>query len=65
MHPNPSPVMPGNWRKSSHSGQNGDCVEAASDAGLVLVRDTKRRDGPVLEVPAGAWREFAAALKTR
>lgn len=56
--------MPGNWRKSSYSGQSGDCVEAASDAGLVLVRDTKRREGPALEVTAAAWREFARSLKT-
>lgn len=66
MHPNLSPAMPGSgWRKSTYSGQNGDCIEVAGGPGMVRVRDTKRREGAVLEVPAGAWREFAAALKAR
>lgn len=57
--------MPGSgWRKSSHSGQDGNCIEACSGGGRVLARDTERREGPVLQVTAAAWREFTAALKT-
>jgi hypothetical protein len=43
-----------NWRKSSHSGNGGsDCVKVGD---RVLVRDTKNRTGPVLEITPGAWR---------
>jgi hypothetical protein len=52
------------WRKSSYSGGNGgNCVEVADDAGRVLVRDTKNRDGATLSVPVDAWQRFAASLK--
>jgi len=54
------------WRKSSYSGNGGgNCVEAASAAGVVLVRDTADRAGNVLAVPAVAWRRFAARLSSR
>ena len=52
------------WRKSSHSGNNGgDCVEVADTARVVLVRDTKDRDGAVLSIPADVWRTFTATIK--
>ncbi len=64
MFPYSKPPMPGTgWRTSSYSGQDGNCLEAGNGPGAVLVRDTKDRDGPVLRVPAAAWREFAARLK--
>ena len=41
--------MESNWRKSSYSGDNGGaCVEIASSAEAVLVRDTTDRGGPVV-----------------
>ena len=50
------------WRKSSYSGGNGgNCVEVASTAGVVLVRDTTDRAGAVLAIPAAAWERFTAA----
>jgi Domain of unknown function (DUF397) len=54
------------WRTSSYSGGNGgQCVEAGSASGAVLVRDTKQDGrGPVLAFSAGAWRAFAATVKT-
>lgn len=53
-----------NWRTSSYSsGSGGQCVETASDGGLVLVRDTVNRDGETLRVPAGAWSAFTASLR--
>jgi hypothetical protein len=61
--PNREYVMPGNWRKSSRSGQDGDCVEAGSAAGMVFVRDTADRAGPVLVFTAGQWRVLTGALK--
>lgn len=52
------------WRKSSYSdGNGGDCVETASHAGTVTVRDTKARDGATLAFTAGAWLRFTAALR--
>ncbi len=52
------------WRKSSYSnGQGGDCVETASDSGLVMVRDTANRQGLTLEVPAKVWVAFTNGLK--
>jgi hypothetical protein len=54
----------GNWRKSSHSGADGnECVEVASTTGTVMVRDTQDRNGHALSVPASAWRAFVAMVK--
>lgn len=48
------------WRKSSHSGANGNCVELAALPGAVGVRDSKDPDGPVLLLAPAALR---AALR--
>ncbi|MFD5254864.1 DUF397 domain-containing protein [Streptomyces bobili] len=47
------------FRKSSYSGQQGDCVEVAAttDDGRAL-RDSKRQDGPLIAVSPQAWRGF-------
>ena len=51
------------WRKSTYSSdQGGDCVEAASDAGTVMVRDTTNRDGGALAFSASAWERFLRTL---
>ena len=55
--------MESDWRKSSHSGDNGGaCVEVAT-ASAVLVRDTTDRTGPVITFTPTAWRAFTATLK--
>jgi len=52
------------WRTATYSsGNGGNCVEVANVAHLVLVRDTKNRDGAVLSVPPDAWQRFTGALK--
>jgi hypothetical protein len=52
------------WRKPSYSGNGGgNCVEVGQSARIVLVRDTKDRDGAVLAVSSDAWARFTAALK--
>ncbi|MFE6053379.1 DUF397 domain-containing protein [Kitasatospora sp. NPDC056446] len=50
------------WRKSTHSGGQGACVEiAVPDAGEVAVRDSKDPRGPQLRFSTEAWNAFAAA----
>jgi predicted secreted Zn-dependent protease len=51
------------WRKSSYSGTNGQCIEAAPGPGLVLVRDSKDRSGPVLTFTPAQWTAFAAGVR--
>jgi hypothetical protein len=54
----------GNWRKSSHSdGSGGQCVEAASGDGAILVRDTTDRAGFTLSVSGAAWTTFLGTLR--
>jgi uncharacterized protein DUF397 len=62
------------WRKSTYSGISGACVEvgfrrktaASGTSGaspVILVRDTKRRDGGSLSFTVGGWQAFTASLK--
>lgn len=52
-----------NWRKASYSNGTGQCVETASAAGIVAVRDTTDRGGVTLDVPIAAWAAFLATLR--
>lgn len=49
-----------NWRKSSYSGTNGNCVEVAWPASLVAVRDSKHSAGPAIDFPTVNWQAFLA-----
>jgi hypothetical protein len=52
------------WRKSRRSQQSGACVEVARNLpGIVAVRDSKHRDGPVLTFAAHEWRSFISEIK--
>ena len=56
--------MDGNWRKSTYSDANGgNCVEAASGSGVILVRDTTDRGGVTLNLPATAWTAFLGPMR--
>lgn len=53
------------WRTSSHSTQDGNCVEvAAARPGQIMLRDSKNRRGPRLVFAPGQWRRFTDRLKT-
>lgn len=52
------------WRKATYSGNGGgSCVEVGHASDQVAIRDTKSHGtGPLLTVPAVAWKAFTAAL---
>jgi hypothetical protein len=52
-----------NWRKSTYSLANGNCVEVGADRGTVAVRDSTDPDGPVIDVSPRAWITFIAHVK--
>ncbi|MEO3770750.1 DUF397 domain-containing protein [Micromonospora sp. B9E7] len=55
-------MMKPRWRTSTRSTDSGgNCVEVADNLpGVVLVRDSKDRSGPVLTFAPVAWRGFVA-----
>jgi hypothetical protein len=57
-------LSPAQWHKSTRSSANGACVEVARNLpGIVAVRDSKDRSGPVLTVTLAKWATFAAGVK--
>lgn len=53
------------WRKSSYSANEGDCVEVAVlPDGSRAIRDSKNPDSPVLRFTVGEWRAFIRRVKT-
>ena len=53
-------VRSAEWRKSSHSGGNNECVEVGFVGGVGAIRDSKNPDGPVLIADVG---RLVAAIK--
>ncbi|MEU4654534.1 DUF397 domain-containing protein [Streptomyces sp. NPDC023723] len=52
------------WRSSSFSGGNNECVEVADNLpALVPVRDSKRGGGPVLVFGNAAWAAFVGEVR--
>ncbi|GAA2809932.1 DUF397 domain-containing protein [Kitasatospora sp. CM 4170] len=52
------------WRKSTFSGQGGQCVEVADGfTDVVPVRDSKDPHGPALIFPSAAWHSFVDAVR--
>ena len=51
------------WRKSSYSGDYGNCVEVASVPGGAAVRDSKAPERGRLELSALRWDFFLSELK--
>jgi hypothetical protein len=53
------------WRKSSFSGNSGNCVEVqiTDQAGAVAVRDSKCVPGPELAITGDRWAAFVRRAK--
>ncbi|MFJ2816296.1 DUF397 domain-containing protein [Streptomyces sp. NPDC087294] len=56
------------WFTSSYSNNGGVCVEVAfnlvAPQGIVPVRDSKSRTGPVLNLPTVAFTSFVTGVKS-
>jgi hypothetical protein len=51
------------WRKSSYSGNTGNCVEVAVTESVVGVRDSKDPGGSALAFAPDEWLAFTAGIK--
>jgi hypothetical protein len=51
------------WRKAAKSGASGGCVEVAPAEGMIAVRDSKDRNGPVLFYTPLEWAAFLDGAK--
>ncbi len=52
------------WRTSTRSSGNGQCVEVATNLpGIVAVRDSKDPDGPKLIFTRTEWAAFVRGVK--
>jgi CDP-diacylglycerol pyrophosphatase len=54
--------LPG-WRRASQCVNDSHCVEVAARAGVVLMRDSKDPDGPVLAFSVDVWQDFIRGMK--
>ncbi|GAA4613272.1 DUF397 domain-containing protein [Saccharopolyspora hordei] len=51
------------WRTSTRTQGQGQCVEVGFGVGCVGVRDTKNRAAGQITVATQRWREFVSSLK--
>lgn len=53
------------WRKARASFANGNCLEAATAPGVVLIRDSKAGpDAPLLSLSPSVWQAFTDSIKS-
>jgi hypothetical protein len=53
------------WRKSSYSGNTGNCVEVAKLDRVTAVRDSMDRKGPRLLIKNDRWQIFIKSVKAQ
>ncbi|WP_132876771.1 DUF397 domain-containing protein [Tamaricihabitans halophyticus] len=53
------------WRKSSYSGSQTECVEIGFSASTIAVRDTKNHAAGTLHFPTATWHAFRTHLQAR
>lgn len=52
------------WRKSSRSSDKGDaCIEVAGMTAGVAIRDSKDRDGGIVQVESGAFHRLLDCIR--
>lgn len=51
------------WRKSSYSGGDNNCLELAEAPSRIAVRDSKTPDRPALFFDRAAFRKFVSSVK--
>jgi uncharacterized protein DUF397 len=51
------------WRTSTYSGSNGNCVEVAVVAPVIVVRDSADPDGPALHFTQAQWATFTGTVQ--
>ncbi len=56
-------MLDSTWRKSTRSGDNGQCVEVRRAGEMIEVRDTKDRSGPTLRFTLEEWAAFTGGTK--
>ncbi|MEU7002801.1 DUF397 domain-containing protein [Nonomuraea sp. NPDC046570] len=56
-------MEPATWRKSTFSGNNGECVEVAWTPTAVKVRHSQRPDDEVLRFTPAEWTAFVAGVR--
>jgi hypothetical protein len=60
-----TPDLPASsWRKSSYSGEAGNCVEIASLPKLTVIRDSKKPDGGALVLDERTWAGLLSAVRS-
>lgn len=57
---NDSPSL---WRKSTHSGNGGNCTEVATHQGHVLIRDSKHPEAPHIRLRPQTFARLIAVLR--
>ncbi len=51
------------WRKSTRSGTEGNCVEVRALNSMIEVRDSKKPEGPVLRFTHAEWSAFVGGAE--